>query len=671
MKWLFFILTSFILFSCSQTQGKSEICDPACSTWKTCNAGTCELKAEKCDKNSDCKDNTKPICDENHECVAEGSDECDPICDNTWQSCINKVCITNEGSCKEDTDCKDGAKPICESHVCVVADEACGEADSCPEDKHCEEIDGFGKKCRHNKPENTYTRCTDGYDNDQNGHFDCDDWECQKLKVCEPKCADVECTGGKVCEPTTGDCIAVEIKTIKQVRDSHITGNIYKTKGIVVAGDKDGLYIQDSSERGIYVFINPGAGEFIGQVMGDEIEVSGTFKDYYGFAELIEPNVSVLSQNNTLPDFKVVDANDLENLDIYESMLVKFKNPNFTVTIAHQSGGPNTFLEDANSKEFYMRNDIYNYDVVDGDILTQVQGVLKYAKEKFRVLPRVEEDLLFLEFTCTPICDAGSEICVRDHDEVGKCELACTTACESYETCVINGTDAECQLTDGMCYIDDNGTERLTDDEVIGCEAHYNCVNNECVEATNSVPNGDLEDWDDDNTATDWSYEYGLKADTKVYKETNPNFVCEGSTSAKVRKTKADNRIDGKKNEFYSPAFPIDATTNKRYNISVQIIDNDPNVDAKVFWKFYGETGHNVESGAGVSQHSFGRVSIDFDGCKTEEKSNNWSIFAGLDEDEKAAVRTIKIGVRLSDQDGHTQEGFVYVDDFRIEEITE
>ncbi len=658
MKFLILILLSlFLVIACDNEEKTTTKCDPACDEWKTCNVDKCELTEGRCIENSDCKDSEKPTCDENHKCIKDEVVECNPTCDATWQECNNGVCETLADKCAEDSDCKDSEKPACENHECVAEDTRCGDNDSCPEGRHCEFKEGVGDVCKYNKPENTYTRCTDGYDNDQNGHTDCDDWGCQALDVCKSKCEDVECTGGKVCDPDTGDCINVELQTIKQVRDAHQDGTIYKTKGIVVAGDKDGVYIQDSSDRGIYVYINPGSGEYIGQVIGDEITVSGVFKDYLGLAELTFPEITNVTHDHALPDFKLVDAANVDNLENYESMLVKFENDPFLVTLANQSGGPNSFVKDSNDKEFIIRTDIYPFEIVDGDILTKVQGVLKYTKDKFRLLPRNESDIILLPFTCTPACNASSEVCVRDHDSVGKCETSCTPACnDTYETCVVDAGESSCQLIEGMCYINN-------DDETIGCGAHEYCLNNQCMESVNIVTNGDLESWvGDPEEAEGYTTEYENQAKTKIYKETNASLVCEGATSAKIRKTDSEQNTSNKKNEFYSPAFPID--TNKQYNLSVQIIDNDPNVKVRMFWKFYDINDYAVDPN---TRHMLAD-SVNFDGCKTYKKADSWDTFAGLDADEKAQVKTMRIGVRLLDEDSG-DEGFIYVDDFRVEEV--
>ncbi len=100
-KFLFLIIaiSAIFLISCGDSENTDKTCTPACNSWETCSSEQkCELSPGMCNENKDCNDVTsKPKCNlETHECIANNTPECT---------------INN--------DCKDSTKPICDNGICV------------------------------------------------------------------------------------------------------------------------------------------------------------------------------------------------------------------------------------------------------------------------------------------------------------------------------------------------------------------------------------------------------------------------------------------------------------------------------------------------------------------------------------------------------------------------
>ena len=134
------------------------LCEGQCATEADCKDPSkpiCEDNActAKCAKDTDCKSFDKPVCVASSgkcvQCVTskDCEDASKPVCDTATNTCVG---------CKEDGDCKDAAKPLCEAKtgtcveckgdadckdaakpICSPAG-ACGKAGNC-----CEETPGF------------------------------------------------------------------------------------------------------------------------------------------------------------------------------------------------------------------------------------------------------------------------------------------------------------------------------------------------------------------------------------------------------------------------------------------------------------------------------------------------------------------------------------------------
>ncbi len=106
---------------------------------------------------------------------------CDPICES-WQNCVDKVCVLKTGFCETNTNCQDDE--ICnEEHECEeFLEDVCKDI-TCSNHGSCVAVNGVAK-----------CNCDGGYKEAANF-------------TCVTLCTDVECTGDRVCNPADGECV--------------------------------------------------------------------------------------------------------------------------------------------------------------------------------------------------------------------------------------------------------------------------------------------------------------------------------------------------------------------------------------------------------------------------------------------------------------------------------
>ncbi len=601
---LIFIIMSLFVFSCDKEEDNSKECNPACSSWQKCKDGKCVLRANKCESKDDCGGSEKCI---DHVCYDE--DFCDDkINCSGSKKCVDNTCYSKD-YCDDEILCDKGF--VCRENICIKKVDEKGEL------------------------------CTDRIDNDFDDLTDCEDESCKNEDICN-KCFGKTCPTGESCNPETGTCVTNKLTTILEMRTKN-EEVLYNTKGIVSAVDKDGFFMQDDSDRGIYVYVNK---KKIDQKVGDFVYVSGTYKVYYGLSELYNVTVSTLAQNQDLPDFKEIDAANINNLEQYEAMLVRLKNSPFMVEST--SSDPSNFdseVKDKNNNIFTIRNNIYPFELSLQDEIEKLQGVLTYHRDKYKLIPRNEDDIKIKPLVCDPVCN------------------------DVFEECVRGESGNECKLKENMC-----------DDEGNGCTSERRCEDNHCVLIEkNILINGDFEEdydtdpdehgWEDSETAKGWIFEYNNLAGTETKRtrttEEYPNkFVHSGEFSAKIIKKDKETTGD-RKPEYQSPKIFID--TSKQYNISMFLYDNDPNVSARVILRFFHEDENGtysitaINSGGGSANKT-----VDMDSWKEYKYPFVWNIYAGMSAEDIAKISYMRVGVRLFHQTN--EEGYIYIDDVRVEE---
>ncbi|MBN2695061.1 endonuclease [bacterium] len=166
MKVLFSLFLLIFAIGCSEDSKKTESCDPNPCLNSIPHKTVCVPEGDSFVCNCDSGYVANGI-----SCV-ESTTTCEPAC-SSWQTCNSEnVCELTSGRCESNSDCTDGK--ICNSsHNCVT-----------------ESTDA----------ENSDATCSDGIDNDNNGHTDCEDWGCTRnsaVTVCgDQENTDQKCSDG-------------------------------------------------------------------------------------------------------------------------------------------------------------------------------------------------------------------------------------------------------------------------------------------------------------------------------------------------------------------------------------------------------------------------------------------------------------------------------------------
>ena len=115
-KYLLFILLTVFFLACSDDP-KSTTCDPVCDdSFQECIEDQCKTKTGFCFNDTECNGDSCNVV--THKCEVS---LCNPKC-GYWQECneSDKTCRTKESYCDDDKPCLSALKPVCDptSHVC-------------------------------------------------------------------------------------------------------------------------------------------------------------------------------------------------------------------------------------------------------------------------------------------------------------------------------------------------------------------------------------------------------------------------------------------------------------------------------------------------------------------------------------------------------------------------
>jgi hypothetical protein len=126
------------------------------------------------------------------ECTADSFAACKgstPVCDATSQKCV---------ACNVNADCKEATKPICENHLC----RACSSKSDCaPQGKVCRVETGACVACIPDKDAPMQENCSNGKACDPTA-FTCTGADRQTISVCSSCISDSECVAGSRCVST-------------------------------------------------------------------------------------------------------------------------------------------------------------------------------------------------------------------------------------------------------------------------------------------------------------------------------------------------------------------------------------------------------------------------------------------------------------------------------------
>ena len=342
----------------------------------------------------------------------------------------NTKCELKEGSCLLDSDCTDGK--------CNKSSNICENSIICEENS---------TKC----DDNTLLTCKNN------------SWQSK------------DCTlDDKICETQSNisSCIEVKIEdgTIYPIRTGEVALESSVTVNGVITGIKldnskvEGIYIQEAGKdyRGIYIYAkNRVINSF---KIGDDINVTGIYKEYNGLSEIIIDDNTIVDNDNFNPIKKLTELslNELvtQRVERYESMLVEI-NGDFTVTDRDDHGNFTIVAE--NGSSFEIKNDLYNIQLIENDKLSTIRGVLTFNYNKFKILPREATDLIDNSSLCAALSCNNGEIC-KIADETASC------VCDNANGYYSNGDSCQnpCDL-DGSCIEENRHQCKSIDATNVSC----------------------------------------------------------------------------------------------------------------------------------------------------------------------------------------------------------
>lgn len=436
MRSILLLFTTLILFTGCSENDSAKTCDN-CLDYEQCNTntGTCDLKTNMCHTKTDC--NTDQICNNTHQCIVASIFDCNR-CDTIYQQCNSEktACELKPGKCDTKDDCSNG--------------ELCNESNSCytPELFDC-------NICK------DYQQC--------NGEKSA----CElKAGKCDTKndCSDDQlCNEDHTCTtPTTDD-------TIYTIRTGNVAVGTTKTVSGIVTGIKldgsgvEGIYIQEPGVdyRGIFIYIiDPAVSEV---KIGDEITITGIYEEYNNLSEIKidTPTVITIKPSTPITNYTQLATTDLADgtPEPYESMLVSITD-SFVAGTTDSFG--NTVLTNPAGKEITIRNDCFDYTLLEGDKLTKVRGVLTYNFNEFKILPQSSDDLVDQSILCDAASCGDDEICTVTNNiascscdkangyfgTTGNCNNPCipNSCTETHKTLCTpsNSTDFTCNCDSGF-----------------------------------------------------------------------------------------------------------------------------------------------------------------------------------------------------------------------------
>jgi len=164
------------------------------------------------------------------------------------------------------------------------------------------------------------------------------------------------------------------------------------TEGIVTAIYVNGYVIQDpagSAWSGLFVV------DSSGPTLGDRVRLTGTVVEYYNLTELNTLTAfEVLSSGNSLPAPEVLASGDVSQ-EMWEGVLVRVEN----VTVTNGDLGYGEWsVSDGSGDVIIDDKGSYTYIPANGDILDFVVGTLDFAYGAFKMQPRDDLDLAYLDY---------------------------------------------------------------------------------------------------------------------------------------------------------------------------------------------------------------------------------------------------------------------------------
>ena len=174
--------------------------------------------------------------------------------------------------------------------------------------------------------------------------------------------------------------------------------------GYVTGIAGNGYSVQDSTNpwSGIFVYTNSAP---TGIAVGNQVQVTGTYVEFFDYSEITGPSVTVLDPGTTLP-FAPIDIANPATLSTaataepYESMLLRIGAVAITV---QNSDAPSDFDEFTVTGGLRINDGFYSpidNTCAVGSTFTSITGVLAFSFSNYKLEPRSPAD--FTGASCTP-----------------------------------------------------------------------------------------------------------------------------------------------------------------------------------------------------------------------------------------------------------------------------
>ncbi len=208
--------------------------------------------------------------------------------------------------------------------------------------------------------------------------------------------------------PAGDDVTIADIRTGAVPLDAQYTVEHVIVTSPHTQGD-EGFFVQDAgggANSGIYVWSYDGVGDIFAEP-GDEVRITGTPTDFYGWIEFSVESVEITG-TGTIPDpVDLGDGTAVTDWEPYESVLVTITGQSVESVNEYGTGllAPSGISLD---------NGFVNFDLTCGGTYPTVTGVMFYTYEVYSLNPRSEDDLSGAELpdTVSATCaDVQAGVC--------------------------------------------------------------------------------------------------------------------------------------------------------------------------------------------------------------------------------------------------------------------
>ena len=337
-------------------------------------------------------------CDETRVCNAEGK-SCDLIVDGD----VDDDVVDSVDD--PDTDIAPGTQ-------CAI----CVESEDCAPDHICIDMTGTGRSI-------CVRSCTQQSDCDNSfmchnigvptnycvpgGNYYCRDNDLYLFDACLVESMVADCNDDtEVCNVQSMGCDFTAVMTsIYDIQYTTVAGDgtypsllvdqEVTTSGIVTArgsgGYNNNFFISDAAGgawNGVYVFAADAEPN-----LGDEVRVTGTVAEFYGFTEITNATVTVLSTGNTVlapTEVSTGDLNAAATAEAYEGVLVKVVG----VTVTQEPDDHNQWYVDDGSGACQVDDNMYTAgDIASGAAYEYIIGAVDYNFSEYGINPRNADDI--------------------------------------------------------------------------------------------------------------------------------------------------------------------------------------------------------------------------------------------------------------------------------------